>query len=97
MVVRPAVQRDEQHERIKRIVEEYGLQLEIVPLEAITELGAEDASEEHRRSTDTNLLQALFNNTTTLTSKEDLLVFFRNQLLASIATKCRYRRCLVFP
>ncbi|ELR22771.1 uncharacterized protein ACA1_149390 [Acanthamoeba castellanii str. Neff] len=89
----PDADRVEQQEEMKRVVESYGLRLDILPLEAVTSLpgvvpeGAVKEKEEKEEEDSGLQLQRLFDRTTTLTSREDLLAYLRTHLLASVAAQ----------
>lgn len=89
----PDADRVEQQEEMKRVVESYGLRLDILPLEAVTSLpgvvpeGAVKEMEEKEEEDSGLQLQRLFDRTTTLTSREDLLAYLRTHLLASVAAQ----------
>jgi hypothetical protein len=81
---------------MKRVVESYGLRLDILPLEAVTSLpgvvpeGAVKEKEEKEEEDSGLQLQRLFDRTTTLTSREDLLAYLRTHLLAAVAAQREY-------
>jgi hypothetical protein len=85
---------------MRRVVESYGLRLDVLPLEAVTSLpgvvpeGAVTEEKEGKKEEeegDSGLqLRRLFDRTTTLTSREDLLAYLRTHLLASVAAQREY-------
>lgn len=96
-------ERAEQHDRLRNVVKAYGVDLEILPLEAVFTfsrqhppqlVSQQEKADEQRTgggATETEKekeqLLRLFESTADLTSKEDLLVHLRNQLLSSFAAR----------